>query len=267
MGTDSAGEYAISGLEAGSWNVDFGTERVGMGLLETSYEHDPVVLGANTHAEGIDAMLGAGGEISGVVSAAQTGEPLPGILVCLVESPTKRSPHCTETGTDGSYDFEGLMSGSYMVAFSPDGEEIRGALVREAEEETGEVLSRRTATRPSGGSPEEVSPRPTPIALTAPQTIGGIDGSIGPAQNWKLVSERVVDPPAIPPAPVVWEPNAPPTRPTATKPVIATKPAKKPKALKCKRGFVKRKAHGSALCVKRPEVVRHAKKKRGKHAA
>jgi Carboxypeptidase regulatory-like domain len=262
--TDSAGDYTISNLEAGSWDVQFGTERVGMGLLNTSYERDPVVLGASTQAEGIDVALSAGGKIGGVVTAAQTGEPLAEILVCLVPSPMQGSPHCTETGEDGSYAFEDLASGSYEVAFSPEGEEIWGPLLAGVEAEIMEALyppdGYATLWWQSGGSLSAA----TPIVLTAPQTVSGIDGAIGSPEYWTLVSQRVVIPPPIPPAPVVSEPNSPLTTPTATKPVIATK---KPKELDCKRGFVKRKAHGKERCVKRHKIVRHAKKKHRKHAA
>lgn len=269
VSTDSAGEYTITSLEAGSWNVQFSTEKVAMGLLGTSYEGDPVVLGANTHAEGIDAALRSGGEIAGTVRDAGTGEPLAGIEVCLVPSPAKGSPHCTETAVDGTYDFENLASDTYKVAFSPEGEEIWGALVREAEEETGEVLfpvdGYSTLWWSSGASVSAA----TPIELTAPQTVGGIDGSIIAPAPWTIVSERVVIPPAIPVVPVVFTPNAPnppSLTPTTTKPTLATKPTKKPDPLECKRGFVKRKAHGKERCMRRNKVVRHAKKKQPKHA-
>jgi hypothetical protein len=267
VGTGPKGEYTITGLEVGSWNVQFDTEKVGMGLLEMSYERNPVVLGAGTHAEGVDAALRSGGEIAGTVRNAGTGEPLAGIVVCLVPSPGKGSPHCTESAVDGTYDFESLASGTYKVAFSPEGEEIWGALVKEAEEETGEVLfpvdGYSTLWWSSGASASTA----TPIQLTAPQTVGGIDGSISAPAPWTIVSQGSSTPESIPVAPVVFTPNAfIPPMPTTTGARV-TRPAKKRKPLECRRGFVKRKAHGKATCVRRPKAVRHAKKKHPKHAA
>lgn len=224
----------------------------------------------NTHAEGLDAAPSAGGRIAGVVTAAQTGEPLDGILVCLVESPMKTSPHCIETATDGSYVFENLTSGSYEVAFSPEREEIWGAPVHEVEEEIGEALLPPDGYAAVWWNSQGDSSSATPIVLTAPEAVSGIDGSIGPVENWTLISQRVVIPPPTPPAPVVYEANPPlslPSRtPTTAKPVTATKPPKKPQALACKRGFVKRKARGKERCVKRSKVVHRAKGKRPKRS-
>lgn len=267
--TDADGKYTITGLEAGDWEVDFdpeGTEFLGEFYdgKSVSSAADPVVLGASTHAEGIDAALSTGGTISGVVTAAQTGESLAGIEVCLVPSPAIGSPRCTETGADGSYEFESLKSGSYKVAFSPEGEEIWGAQVRQAEEETGGVFSRPdgyvTLWWQSGASLSSASP----IVVTAPQTVSRVDGAISSTEFWILLRQRNEIPAAIPPAPVTWEPNSPLTPPATTKPIIATK---RPKPLECKRGFVKRKAQGKERCVERRKVVHHARKKHRKHAA
>jgi len=45
----------------------------------------------------------------------------------------------------------------------------------------------------------------------------------------------------------------------------ATKP--RPKPLECRRGFVKRKLHGKARCVRVHEAAKPGKKKHRKHAA
>jgi Carboxypeptidase regulatory-like domain len=211
-------------------------------------------------------VLRSGGEIAGTVRNAGTGEPLAGIVVCLVPFPGRGSPHCTETAADGTYDFEGLASGTYEVAFSPEGEEIWGALLKEAEEETGEVLfpvdGYSTLWWSSGASASAA----TLIELTAPQTVDGIDGSIVKPAPWNILSQGSVIPEAIPVAPDVDIPTAFNPPPTPTNLTRVTRPAKQPKPLECKRGFVKRKVRGKERCVTRHKSVRHAKKTRSKHA-
>jgi hypothetical protein len=177
------------------------------------------------------------------------------------------SPHCTETAADGTYAFQSLPSGTYKVAFSPEGEEIWGVLLKEAEAETGEVLfpvdSYSTLWWSSGSTVSTA----TPIELTAPGTVGGIDGSIVKPSPWTIVSQRDVNPGPIPLAPVVTTPMAYIPPPTPRGPSRVTESAKRPKPLECKRGFVKRKSHGKERCVKRQTTPLHAKKKHPTHAA
>jgi hypothetical protein len=76
-------------------------------------------------AEGVDAELADGGEISGKVTAASDGEPLGGVLVC-AEDTNREFEECETSGVDGTYRIQGLVEGAYAVSFLvPEGEGFR----------------------------------------------------------------------------------------------------------------------------------------------
>ncbi len=76
--TDANGEYTISSLPSGAYNVEFRSE--GGNYLPVSDDGVSVTAGSTT--SGIDAALASGGKISGTVTAAAGGAPLGGIRVC-----------------------------------------------------------------------------------------------------------------------------------------------------------------------------------------
>lgn len=62
--------------------------------------------------------LGAG-SLSGKVTAAAGGQPLPGIEVCAESVGVTDIRECVETGSDGKYQVGGLEAGNYKVGFQP----------------------------------------------------------------------------------------------------------------------------------------------------
>ncbi|HEX6780835.1 MAG TPA: carboxypeptidase regulatory-like domain-containing protein [Solirubrobacterales bacterium] len=113
------GEYALRGLRSGSYKVRFGPGPGDLSYAREFYDDkasradaNPVSVVAGSTTGGIDAELEQGGRITGAVTDADGGAPLAGIEVCL-----SNFGSCDATAADGSYELEGLATGSYKVRF------------------------------------------------------------------------------------------------------------------------------------------------------
>ncbi len=219
--SNGVGSYSIVGLAGGQYEVEFFPEETEKDLVAAPYSLGLVTVQAKGEANGINQALQPGGQISGTVRAAATGAPLAGVRVCLSEAELLEPLGCLTTPASGGYRFTGIWRGSFKVVFSaaanefPDGHPIVDAYPTQWWQG---ASSFATAT---------------PIAITPPAIVEGVDGALGP-------------PPTVTPPVVV-----PPTR------VVKKKALKKPKPLKCRHGFTKRKVHGKAKCVRRHKAVKH----------
>jgi hypothetical protein len=223
--TNAFGAYVIQGLSAGSYEIEFFPVEGKQDVVGTTYP-GLVTVPAGGEVPGINAALTPGGKIEGTVRLAATGAPLKGVEVCITEAGEAWPLGCLKTPASGGYRFTGLWNASFKVVFSPEASELE-------EGEFFEIPADSYPTQWWNG--QATFAAATPIAIAPPAVIGGIDGSLGPG------------PVVAPPAAVA------PSSPPATQPV---KP--KPKPLKCKRGFVKRKVKGKpARCVKRHKAKRH----------
>jgi Carboxypeptidase regulatory-like domain len=224
--TNAFGAYVIQGLAAGSYEVEFFPTEAKQNLVGANYP-GLVTVPAGGERPGVNIALQTGGQIGGTVRLAATGTPLKGVEVCLTEAGESWPLACLKSPASGAYRFTGLWTGVYKVVFSPEASEL----------EEGEYWEIPTAAYPAQWwNGQSTFAAATPIGVTAGTTIGGIDGSLGPGP--------VVSPPA-------GTPSSPP----------AATVVPKPKRLKCKRTFVKKKVKGKARCVKRHKAKRH----RGKH--
>ncbi|MGA9314352.1 MAG: carboxypeptidase-like regulatory domain-containing protein [Solirubrobacteraceae bacterium] len=131
--TNPGGEYTVSGLFTGSYNVAFtlGWESNGYnsrdnyapqyynGKALSSEAEAVAVVAGGSPALGIDAEMQPGGQISGTVTAAAGGGAVAGMGVCAYELPVSAPPGgpCAVTNASGEYTIVGLGSGSYEVAF------------------------------------------------------------------------------------------------------------------------------------------------------
>jgi len=237
--TESSGTYAIVGLASGTYHVYFYPEGNGMGLLaqvwnghERGEAGDPLTLAAAAVRTGVDAALRPGGAITGTVRLAATEAPLAGVRVCLVEAEVAESLGCLTSPPSGGYRFFGLRDEAYKIVFSAEADEI----------EDPKPIVDAYPTEWWNGQPTFAAA--TPIPITPPGTVGNIDGSLGP-----------------PPAIVV--PTAP-AAPTAPRAPVSKQPTKKqePTAVKCRKGFVKRKVRGKAKCVRRHKAKHKAHHKK-----
>ena len=130
--TNAGGEYALTGLPAGSYYVEFSSASGTGDYMDQYYDDKPssevaeavaVELEATT---GIDTELQPGGQIQGKVLAAEGGVPLAGIDVCAGKAEggfgAPSFSHCATSDAAGEYAIGGLVTGSYEVQFSADRE-------------------------------------------------------------------------------------------------------------------------------------------------
>ena len=123
--TASDGTYTISGLNTGSYTLEFSMGCGDTGDFLTQYydnqtspgSANPISVTAGASATGIDATLTAGGAITGTVTAAAGGAPLSGICVAATAGGLQVGTVAT-TALDGTYLISGLPSGTYAVQFS-----------------------------------------------------------------------------------------------------------------------------------------------------
>jgi hypothetical protein len=213
--TDAAGHYTIDGLAAGVWNLYFYAQEAMADVVSQAYSGGPIEVAAGREVEPpVNIALGPGGQIAGTVRLASTGAPLGGVQVCVTTASSQVTLGCLRTPASGAYRFMRIWPGSFKVVFSP--------------EPTGLTGPDSFFTQWWGGQPTFETA--TPIAITPPQIVTGIDASLAAPES-----------PTTTPSPA----------PVVTKPV-----------LKCKRGFVKRKVHGKQRCVKRHK---HKPKPRHRH--
>jgi hypothetical protein len=129
--TDTEGRYIIPNLPIGVYDIEFWPRYSGSGYVFEYYEnalswsHAKSVEVMEGLAEGVDAELTDGGEISGKVTAASDGEPLGNVLVC-AEDIDQEFEECENTSAGGTYRIQGLVEGAYAVLFLvPEGEGFR----------------------------------------------------------------------------------------------------------------------------------------------
>lgn len=126
--TGSDGIYAIHGLEAGEYKVEFWSEATEPSYVGEYYDNKPfweeadeVDVEEGVATTSIDAELAEGATIEGEVRAASLGGPLgdADAVVC-ASLPSGEPAGCALTRSDGTYVLSGLPAGEYKVAFVPD---------------------------------------------------------------------------------------------------------------------------------------------------
>ncbi len=126
--TDASGDYSLSDVPPGSYDVYFlyGCQAGGLtgNFAPDIYNNatdlssaQTVTIGSGQTTNGINAELQTGGQITGVVTDA-SGDPTGNVAVAVVrvgDVPTVAIT--TLTGADGTYDIPDLSNGSYLVEF------------------------------------------------------------------------------------------------------------------------------------------------------
>ena len=231
--TGEDGGYALGELPADTYEVEFFSyENYSPQYHEDrdhSYEADDVEVELGEVASEIDAAMKSGGQISGRVTAAATGAPLPEIVVCSIEAAATELFSCAQTNAAGQYTLRRLVTDVYKVGFSID----LGEWLGEGSEVDGYDAQFYS------GQTNLVSANP--VAVIAPNSVGGIDASL----------RRTGETRALPPLP-----------PATVLPVVP-KGKPKPKPRRCRPGFKKKKVKGKVRCVKVHKKRRNAKGKAG----
>jgi hypothetical protein len=220
--SDAAGFYEINGLPSDEYVVEYeGWNRVN--YIRELYDDAgdlgeaadvPVVAPETTAA--IDAELARGAEILGHVSEAETGAPVEGSMVCAPLASAAfadSNTNCEWTDAAGSYAIRGLPAGTYVVGFDVGFLPFSGLYV----EQWWKDASLRSEA--------------TPLELTTPQTVVGIDGKV--SRHW--------------PPPAEGEPSSPAP---ATASAVQLLPSPKP-PVKCRKGFHRKLVKGKKKCVRK----------------
>lgn len=163
--TDAAGYYTTTGLIPGGYRVAFYPSSWGdsRGYLREYYNDKSnlddanLVTVANGETKtGIDTVLARGGQITGVVTAADNAAPLDEVDIEIYTSDGYYVSY-TSTDTSGVYTTTGLASGSYMLYISPW---FSGTSREYAQEYYNDKTTRDEAT---------------PIQVTQPNLVSGVD--------------------------------------------------------------------------------------------
>ncbi len=232
-----------------------------------------------------------GGQIAGTVTDAASGADLSEIQVCALEAGRERFVRCAQTNASGRYTIPGLPTGSYKVGFFPNEEEGEengyldqfysneatfgsANLVPVTEQDTTSEINAHmdrasTLWPASTGAPQlsgTATPGDTLFCSTGTwsnsptsysykwlrngASIAGQTSSTYLVQSTDLGDAISCQATAF---------NSHGSR-TATSNILLVSappsPVLRPKHLKCKKGFKKKKVHGKAKCVK---VKKHAK--------
>ncbi len=123
----------------------------------------PVVIMPGQTVTGVDAVMAVGGSITGKVTSAVDGTAVAGACVG-VEAASGTWWVQVDTAADGTYDVDGLGTGSYIVEFYPSPSQCKG------------VATTYYATQWYEGAPTPSSS--TVVAVTAGQAVGGIDAVV-----------------------------------------------------------------------------------------
>ncbi len=126
--TDSKGDYAISGLVAGTYTVEFSASCGASGYALQWYDNQsssatatPVVLTTGQTRSGIDATMQPTGSISGTVTAVAGGQGLANVCVTATETGNGTGDGSLITLPGGAYTIGGLPAGTYTVDFQDCG--------------------------------------------------------------------------------------------------------------------------------------------------
>lgn len=165
--TGSGGEYTISGLEQGSYVVEFNAS------LETKLDYerqyyndaaseknaDEVRVGSGP-VSGINAALEPGGEIAGTVTNTE-GDTLEKIEVCALDAVEEFAERCALTNAAGEYTIVGVAAGAHDVEFAMPFESALSYATQYYDDE--ESLSKANA-----------------VTVSAEATTSGIDAVLSP---------------------------------------------------------------------------------------
>ncbi len=125
--TASDGTYTVPGLTTGTYYVGFNDGCGASNYAPQFYNGkaslasaDPVSVTTGTTTSSIDAAMQAGGQVTGTVTDAVSGDPVSGIEVRVYSSktPGSRPVDTVCTASDGTYTVPGLTTGTYYVGFN-----------------------------------------------------------------------------------------------------------------------------------------------------
>ncbi|MHC3000407.1 hypothetical protein OB08_15170 [Microbacterium sp. HJ5] len=122
--TDPWGSYAVGGLPAGEYRIQFQTDWAAQSLVAEWWDDavdfasaTPVDVAAGTETAGISPQLAAGNSVSGVVTD-EAGESVPSVVAQVYSAESSMPVASGWTDEYGSYVVRGLPDGDYHVEFN-----------------------------------------------------------------------------------------------------------------------------------------------------
>jgi hypothetical protein len=181
--TNAGGEYTVSGLPGGRYEVGFTAVLGPDSNYVTEYyqgkpslsEANVVVVKVGETTGGIDAALEEGARISGTVTNAANGAGLGEATVCALNvSSSNTIAGCEITEANGTYTLQALPSGQYKVEFFAAKPYLRQYYNDQYTLAEAQVLSLTVGTLTMGiNAAMELGPASAPKGVTAP----GISGT------------------------------------------------------------------------------------------
>jgi hypothetical protein len=243
--TDALGEYEISGLPTASYVVSFRASETLNYVsqyfddkpLPQQAEEVPVVAGGAPASE-IDAAMSPGVEITGRITEAGTGNPIPLTQVCAQDPFSQKDVGCWFADGEGNYAIKGLPPVRYVVGFSIAREE-EGVVVGPDDGYVRQYYDHKAAFGEA-----------TQVGSPAPGIYPGIDAAL--SKGPEVFPSRYVTPPSLP---TIGRGPAP--KPTPDTPL--------PLKTHCRSGFRKQTVKGRTHCVKKHHKHRHHPRGHGGH--
>lgn len=180
--TEPSGQYALTGLTAGAYIVEFSSPVTGASDYVRQYyddksrpeEAEAVTVSAGSVTLGIDAQLEDGGRVTGKVTSAASHSAVKGVLVCAFTA-SSEIEECGLTNGTGEYAITSLPSGSHRIGF--DGEEA-GYVIQYYDDESS-LSTAAPVTVTTGGDTSDIN---------AQLTEGGrITGTVANATTGALI--------------------------------------------------------------------------------
>jgi 5-hydroxyisourate hydrolase-like protein (transthyretin family) len=139
--TNWLGLYALPGLPTGSYEVRFTPDSA------SAYLPSSLNVGAvNAPDEMVQHQtLNRGGQISGILTAIDSGKPLANVAVSIYDS-NNRFVHSTATNSAGVYMTGGLPDGQYRLFFVPEWNGNAAAYIREFYNDQASLAAAQTVT-------------------------------------------------------------------------------------------------------------------------
>jgi protocatechuate 3,4-dioxygenase beta subunit len=123
--TDGSGNYIVQGLPAGSYKVFFNTDETQNSYIPEWYNDKADFLTAGIlnvipgqTLSGIDAVLASGGTITGHITDASTGDPIPDIEIYALDLNKNVTGCYSYTDGNGDYALKGLPTGTFKINFN-----------------------------------------------------------------------------------------------------------------------------------------------------
>lgn len=175
------GEYAITGLPSGSYDVSFYSYSESGNYLHQFFngkaseaEATPVSVTAPNLVSNIGAALQAGGEITGRVTTG-AGAPISEVIACAEATSQSFEEECAYTNANGEYTITGLRTASYQVHFVAFRCDESGCLMEYEQQYYNETADSEQAT-PVPVTASSVTPNIN--AKLTPIPLGAISGTV-----------------------------------------------------------------------------------------